>query len=302
MVLEIVQKSHFIVSADSVGENKRFSSRPEKIPVFNNYSYYFLCKEENGNVGIFLYMECKKPVAVSCKITVNSITDNYVRTFEKSDNWGFLQFGNKSELFVDGFMTVDTKLKIKFISEKVEALDEVPHIVVLLDDDEFKDFVICVDGKEMKVHKNIIAVASPVFAAMLKPHCNEFKESKVSIKDFDFETVKAGVDVMYTRKIPDELSLDSLLNLYKFADKYDLIDAKKILDLLTEKISLETVLKITNFSLTNCLDTLYEKCVEFYAKDFEENSRKFDNFEQLDSHFVMDAAKRKYRPRRVMRK
>uniref|UniRef100_A0AC34R6J2 BTB domain-containing protein n=1 Tax=Panagrolaimus sp. JU765 TaxID=591449 RepID=A0AC34R6J2_9BILA len=124
-------------------------------------------------------------------------------------------------------MTVDAKLNIKFISENVEFFDdELPpsHTVALLDDNEFKDFTVCVGNQEIKVHKSVVAVGSPVFAAMLKPHCNEFKESKVNIKDFDFGFVKAGVDLMYTRKVPDELSLDSLLNLYKFADKYDLID------------------------------------------------------------------------------
>uniref|UniRef100_A0AC34R312 BTB domain-containing protein n=1 Tax=Panagrolaimus sp. JU765 TaxID=591449 RepID=A0AC34R312_9BILA len=294
MFLEIVQKSHFIVPADSIDEDNDFDSDREQTPV-HGYSYHFLCQEKDENIGIYLQMECKKPVTVSCTFTVNSITRSYVYTFEESGDWGYAQFGKKSRLFVDGFMIVDTKLNIEFISEKAGVFDEPPHTVALLNDEKFKDFTINVGNKEIKVHKSILAVASPVFSAMFESHTKEFKESRVDIEDFDFETVRAGVDLIYTRKIPEELSLKTLLKLYKFADKYDLIDMEKVFKQLTEKICLETILEISNFSLTNSLNELYEKCVEFYAKDFDEISRKIDNFEQLDVHFFMDAAKKKYR-------
>uniref|UniRef100_A0AC34RED8 BTB domain-containing protein n=1 Tax=Panagrolaimus sp. JU765 TaxID=591449 RepID=A0AC34RED8_9BILA len=226
MVLQIVQKSRFIVPADSIGENKRFTSRRQKIPVFNGYAKYVLCEEKNKNIGIFLYMDCKEPVTVTCTFTVNSITCSYVYTFEGPEYRGYSKFGKKSELVVDGVMIVDAKLNIKFIFENVEFFDdELTHSVALLNDEKFKDFTIYVDDDEIKVHKSILAVASPVFAAMFESHT---KEGRVDIDDFDFETVKVAVDVMYTRKIPEELSLKTLLNLYKFADKYDLIDTVRL--------------------------------------------------------------------------
>uniref|UniRef100_A0AC34RPG8 BTB domain-containing protein n=1 Tax=Panagrolaimus sp. JU765 TaxID=591449 RepID=A0AC34RPG8_9BILA len=211
--------------------------------------------------------------------------------------FGFPDIGKKSELFVNGVMTVDAKLNIKFICEDVEFFDDglpPPHTVALLEDDEFKDFTILVGFEEIKVHKCVLALASPVFAAMLKPRCKEFKEGRVDIKDFDFETVKVAVDLMYTRKIPEELSINSLLNLYKFADKYNLIDTKKILETLKEKIGLETILEITKFSKVNSMDELYEECVEFYADDFEDLSREINFFQQLDPQFVVDAVNKKY--------
>uniref|UniRef100_A0AC34QS03 BTB domain-containing protein n=1 Tax=Panagrolaimus sp. JU765 TaxID=591449 RepID=A0AC34QS03_9BILA len=227
MVLEIVQNSHFVVPANSIGGNKIFFSPREQIPVFNDYSYYFWCQENGEDIGIYLCMKFKKPVTVSCTITVNSITRNFANTFEKLEGYGSPKFGKKSSLFVNGVMTVDAKLNIKFISENVKILDDEllpPHTVALLDDEKFKDFTIRVGDQAFKVHKCVLAIASPVFAAMIESHTKEFKEGRVDIKNFDFDTVKAGVEFMYTRKIPDELSLDSLLNLYKFADKYDLVD------------------------------------------------------------------------------
>uniref|UniRef100_A0AC34RM37 BTB domain-containing protein n=1 Tax=Panagrolaimus sp. JU765 TaxID=591449 RepID=A0AC34RM37_9BILA len=226
MVLEIVQKSHFIVPADSLGENKPFSSGHEQISVLNGYLFHINCQEKDENIGIYLHMVIPKPVTISCTFTVNSITRNHVHIFNKSEGFGFPKFGKKSSL----------------------------------DDEKSKDCAICVEDKEINVHKNIIAIASPVFAAMLKPHCKEFKEGRVDIKDFDFETIKAGVKLMYTRKNPDELSLNSLLNLYKFADKYDLIDTETVFEKLMEKICLETILEISKFSKANSMDKLYEVC------------------------------------------
>uniref|UniRef100_A0AC34PVQ1 BTB domain-containing protein n=1 Tax=Panagrolaimus sp. JU765 TaxID=591449 RepID=A0AC34PVQ1_9BILA len=298
MVLEIVQKLHFIVPEYYIRENQPYSKDSQQVAFFNDYYYHLKCEEKYENIRIYLQMNCKKPVTVSCTITVNSIIRSFVYTFNISTDCKYAEFGKKSELFVNGFMTVDAKLKIKFVSEKVEFFDDElppPHTVALLKNDEFKDFTICVDDKEIKVHKNIIAITSPVFSAMLKPNTKESKEGRVDITDFDFETVKAGVDLMYTRKIPEELSLKILFNLNKFADKYDLIDKKKVIETLTEKISLETIPEIIKYSKANSVDELYEECVKFYAKDFEENSRIMKNFEQLDSQFVLDATKRKYR-------
>uniref|UniRef100_A0AC34PY62 BTB domain-containing protein n=1 Tax=Panagrolaimus sp. JU765 TaxID=591449 RepID=A0AC34PY62_9BILA len=296
MVLEIVQKSHFIVPSDSIDDDKEFESRRKQIPVFNGYFYHFYCQEKNENILIYLFMNCETPVTVSCTFTVNSITQNFVHTFKQLEGHGFSQFGTKSELFVNGVMTVDVKLKIKFISENVEVVDEPPHTVALLDDEKFKDFTINAEDTEIKVHKCVLTMASPVFAAMFESHTKEFKEGRVEIEDFDFETIKAGVKLMYTRKNPDELSLNSLLNLYKFADKYDLFDMEKVLEILTEKLCLETIPEITKFSKVNSMDELYEKCVDFYAKDFEENSRIMDNFEQLDPQFLKDAIRMRYQP------
>uniref|UniRef100_A0AC34RP97 BTB domain-containing protein n=1 Tax=Panagrolaimus sp. JU765 TaxID=591449 RepID=A0AC34RP97_9BILA len=295
MVLEIVQTSRFIVPESSIDEDKEFTSRRERTSV-RGYSYRLYCEENEGNIGIYLYMDCKKPVTVSCTFTVNSIDAfNFDRTFEESGGFGTTVFGKKSKLFVDGFMIVDASLKIEFISEKEKVFDELPHSVALLNDEKFKDFTIRAENKEIKVHKNIIAIASPVFSAMFESHTKEFKKDRVIIEDFDFETVKAGVELMYTRKVDDTLSIKTSLNLYKFADKYDLLDTKKVLEELTEEICLETVLEISKFSLANCLDTLYDECVEYYAEDFDEISQKIDGFQQLDSQFVMDAVNKKYR-------
>uniref|UniRef100_A0A914Y4B4 BTB domain-containing protein n=1 Tax=Panagrolaimus superbus TaxID=310955 RepID=A0A914Y4B4_9BILA len=53
-----------------------------------------------------------------------------------------------------------------------------------------KDFVIIVDGKEIKLHKCVISAESLVFERMIESGMQESKESKVTIIDFNFETVE----------------------------------------------------------------------------------------------------------------
>uniref|UniRef100_A0AC34RSQ7 BTB domain-containing protein n=1 Tax=Panagrolaimus sp. JU765 TaxID=591449 RepID=A0AC34RSQ7_9BILA len=129
---------------------------------------------------------------------------------------------------------------------------------------------------------------------MLETDCKEVKESKVVIEDFDYETVDAAVSLMYTRKV-DYLSVNTLLNLYKFADKYDLLDTKLVFEVLDEKINLNAILEISKFTLANSMDELYQKCVNFFVKDFEKNAETMKGFEDLDSQFAMDIMKKKYR-------
>uniref|UniRef100_A0AC34RHW4 BTB domain-containing protein n=1 Tax=Panagrolaimus sp. JU765 TaxID=591449 RepID=A0AC34RHW4_9BILA len=92
----------------------------------------------------------------------------------------------------------------------------------MLEDESFKDFTICVGNEAITVHKSVLAFSSPELKTMLE-HCKESQD--VVIEDFDFDTVKAVVNLMYTRKMDDDLSIETLLNMAKFAHKFDLIDA-----------------------------------------------------------------------------
>uniref|UniRef100_A0AC34PWY6 BTB domain-containing protein n=1 Tax=Panagrolaimus sp. JU765 TaxID=591449 RepID=A0AC34PWY6_9BILA len=232
---------------------------------------------------------CPKPVKIKWKCTVEHITDKLSHIFSNNLSNGFDQFGRKNQLVVDGFMKIESVLKFTFDDKMVQELEKpIPLTVALLDDDKFKDFTIQVENKEIMVHKNIIAVASPVFSAMLEPHTKEFKEGRVTIEDFDYETVKAGVDLIYTQKLNNDLPIKKLLDLYKFVDKYDLADKEQFFIKFDNKIDLKTVLEISKFSKTNSMDELYKKCVEWFADNFEDNVDDMDDFKQLDPQFVMD--------------
>uniref|UniRef100_A0AC34RAP8 BTB domain-containing protein n=1 Tax=Panagrolaimus sp. JU765 TaxID=591449 RepID=A0AC34RAP8_9BILA len=204
--------------------------------------------------------------------------------------------GKRNDLFHGGYMEIDALLRFQFDDLEIRHVGNgLSRGKPLLEHEESKDFTICAGGQEIKVHKCILSVASPVFSAMLQPHTKEFNEGKVIIEDFDYATVQAGVNLMYKYKSDEKLSLQTLLNLQKFADKYDFVDKDQIAELLNKKLNLETLKEILTFSKTNMLDKLYEKCVNFFRVDYEKNCREMVDFEDLDSDFIKDVNRKKYR-------
>uniref|UniRef100_A0AC34RAC0 BTB domain-containing protein n=1 Tax=Panagrolaimus sp. JU765 TaxID=591449 RepID=A0AC34RAC0_9BILA len=296
MALRIVQNAEIIVPENDLNSEKPFVSVKNQIFLFENYWFIISCTQKDDNVGIYLHVNCPIPVIVTYSFKVNSFAEKFVNTYEKCEGFGSSNFGKKPDLFQDGFMKIHVDLDINFGREMLENVrKEEFHNVALLFDDRFKDFTIFVGKKEIKVHKNIIAVASPVFAAMLEPQCKESQEGSVDIKDFDPVTVRAAVDFMYTRYLNINSPLTTLLNLAKFADKYDLVRKEMIFEGLYKKINLTTILEISKFSAANGLDQIYNKCVEFVARSFDYNARNMKNFEKLDLQFVMDVVVKKYR-------
>ena len=84
----------------------------------------------------------------------------------------------------------------------------------------FTDVTVCtvVDGKEFKVHSTILAMRSPVFAAMFaKGNFKESQEKKVNIEDFDGQVIGAFIDYLYGRKNTEWKLLAG--DLAKVADK-----------------------------------------------------------------------------------
>lgn len=53
--------------------------------------------------------------------------------------------------------------------------------------------------KKIKIHKNIVVVASYVFFVMLESNSKKFQKEKVIINNFDYKTVKICVNFMYTK-------------------------------------------------------------------------------------------------------
>uniref|UniRef100_A0AC34R4D3 BTB domain-containing protein n=1 Tax=Panagrolaimus sp. JU765 TaxID=591449 RepID=A0AC34R4D3_9BILA len=165
-------------------------------------------------------MDCPRPITVECSFKADTITNTFVHKYMEHEGWGYTQFGEKTRLFENGDMVLKVKLSVKFTME-----NKVPHIVTLLDEDRFKDFIICVEDKEIKVHKCVLAVASTEFAAMLKPERKELQEGRVTIEDFDYETVMAAVELIYKRNFNRNWEHTKLLKLYKFFTKYGMNDA-----------------------------------------------------------------------------
>uniref|UniRef100_A0AC34RDR1 BTB domain-containing protein n=1 Tax=Panagrolaimus sp. JU765 TaxID=591449 RepID=A0AC34RDR1_9BILA len=273
-----------IKESDLISQNK-FVSQYKQFCLFEDYWYNFLIIQRDEYISIHLGMDCPTPVNVSWICTINSITRKMGYAYTELESCGFSNFAKKSELFVNGVLKLEAEIEVQIPFKEMVDYESFSSIS-LLNAERFKDFTIHVDGKEIKVHKSVLAVASPVFSDMFEPQ--GFEESHEFIKDFDYDKIKAGVEFMYTSKIKNDSSVEYLLDLYKFANNYRLVNMDKILQKLIEKIDFSTIQEIVTFSLDNSFEKLYKKCVEFFTKNFS-SARKYSNdFQDLDPLFFKD--------------
>uniref|UniRef100_A0AC34Q832 BTB domain-containing protein n=1 Tax=Panagrolaimus sp. JU765 TaxID=591449 RepID=A0AC34Q832_9BILA len=209
-------------------------------------------KKEN-NFEVCLHIDSSQPVYVDFECKINNTKESFFNQLIENNlsYWGWPEFGTKEELFVDDVMTIEWAVKLK--SEPSLSFKNIG--VDLLDEEEFSDFTICSGEKQFKVHKNVLAAASPVFSAMFKQKFKEADENKVDITDFD-----AVID--------------------------------RIVEWLLYNIKNATVCLIGNFAKKKEIKEVYDKCVEFCVKEFDK-IYTFDNFKQFDGEIVKEILEKK---------
>ncbi|VDN04614.1 unnamed protein product [Thelazia callipaeda] len=90
------------------------------------------------------------------------------------------------------------------------------------------DFTVVASGRELSAHQIILSARSPVFAAMLEPHTEEYKNSRVVLSDIDFEVMQELLLYMYTGRSPNLSSM--ALDLLAAADRFQLPGLKEMAD------------------------------------------------------------------------
>uniref|UniRef100_A0A914PTP7 Uncharacterized protein n=1 Tax=Panagrolaimus davidi TaxID=227884 RepID=A0A914PTP7_9BILA len=102
---------------------------------------------------------------------------------------------------------------------------------------------------------------------------NESFDNKMVINDFPFKIVDISVNLIYGKSILLKSSLEDMLLLFRFGDKYHI---QTIMDMIEEclikEISPVTVVYLIKFSSPDSSNVpiLYQKCVEFFIKCLKE--------------------------------
>ena len=132
----------------------------------------------------------------------------------------------------------------------------------LFDNQKFSDITLSVNGTEFQAHKNILAVRSPVFAAMFEHDMEEKQSGKVEIHDFDGDVIKEMLFFIYTGKV---LNLDKMAdNLLAAADKYQLDRLKAMCEkTLRNNLSIENASELLVLSDLHNAEQLKTQTIQF---------------------------------------
>uniref|UniRef100_A0A914PA14 BTB domain-containing protein n=1 Tax=Panagrolaimus davidi TaxID=227884 RepID=A0A914PA14_9BILA len=305
--LEItVSKDRLIALKNSINneflESDRFIAFPDSGTKYFLKIYPNGYNEERGKTWIFLNLNIgnEKKIKAQYKCSINSAnwSSKFDYVFEKSTGWGVSccttdeLFDSSKNFIADGKLIV--KVKGIFKIENSEATRKIlkPKRKLHLQDlwkSGFEDFTIVADGKELQVHKNVLAAVSPVFNAMFKPYTKEAIESRVVIPDFSYDIVEKALKGCYHHNIFTDLSTDESSLLLKFADKYDITILKdNIEEYLADKLSVSNLCEISNCAIAGNALKLQSKCMDFLTKCLT-MKYEIQNMEILDHMFLVAA-------------
>uniref|UniRef100_A0AC34R243 BTB domain-containing protein n=1 Tax=Panagrolaimus sp. JU765 TaxID=591449 RepID=A0AC34R243_9BILA len=227
MAFEIVQKfSEFIVESD-ISDSKRFTTPKQQVGAFDDYLFWIECYtcDDPQYVSIYLNVSSLSSITVKWVSCGNSVTRTLEHTYVNYGGFGYPKYGTKAELFKHGFMKLDSTLTFTITSKMSEGFKlRALTVKYLWEDDEFKDFTFHVGRLRLKMHKCILSTASPVFASMFRTHNPEVLGDMMFTRDYGYKVIEAAVDLMYKRELNADLTVKTLLNLYRFSKKYELVD------------------------------------------------------------------------------
>jgi len=164
---------------------------------------------------------------------------------------------NAKEVLEDGGVldiraVITFKGKVRNISHKVEEKEEmVMSEAVGLDlyssfqQQEFTDFEIVCEDKNLQCHKVVLAARSPVFRAMLLNNMEESTRARVEPKEFNSQTMSMLLKFLYTGAVEQELLDKNAEAVFKAADYYEVTGLKQICEKsLMRKVTIGNMLEM----------------------------------------------------------
>ncbi|XP_035685739.1 kelch-like protein 24 [Branchiostoma floridae] len=149
-----------------------------------------------------------------------------------------------------------------------------PHAGALLQglqelrsDNLLTDVVLCVSGKEILCHRNVLAASSEYFLAMFCNGHRESREHKVTIHEFSPGALQALVDYAYTSKVT--ITEDNAVKLLKGANFFRILPVRDAcVAFISDNLSAEDCLQMLQLGNMLSCPTL-EKTARAYAiKEF----------------------------------
>ncbi|TKR60967.1 hypothetical protein L596_028143 [Steinernema carpocapsae] len=136
------------------------------------------------------------------------------------------------------------------------------------EDDRLSDFTILCGDREIKVHKFVLAARSPVFSAMLEPHTEESKTSKVTIDDIDYDVLHEMLFFMYSGRSNNLSSMP--LELLSAADRFQLNGLKDLANhVLRNGLAIDSVCRYLVFADMHSASELKADAIRFISANIK---------------------------------
>ena len=157
----------------------------------------------------------------------------------------------------------------------------VANMASLINNPEFSDLRIIVEGKPIHCHRAILACQCERFRALLSAGMRESRDNEIVISDWTHDAYLALLTYVYTGRLPADCGkVDELLGL---ADQYT-FDSLKVLTekILINSIDLHNVCHLLKISDRYGASELKKCCLSFILKSFDQVVAT-EAFEELSS-------------------
>ncbi|KAI5638749.1 BTB/POZ domain-containing protein [Phthorimaea operculella] len=125
------------------------------------------------------------------------------------------------------------------------------------------------DETTLRAHKLILAMSSPVFAAMFYSDAADQQNSVIKITDIDLHTFTNLLDYIYT-EYPDIIDEDDAISLFKAANKYFLVQLEQMcVNRLIQLLDADNVCLIYEFACFYGRKDLIEECFKTFRSKTE---------------------------------
>ncbi|KAE9547687.1 hypothetical protein FO519_009103 [Halicephalobus sp. NKZ332] len=191
----------------------------------------------------------------------------------------------------NGFVVVDIDVSLWVTySYPLVTSPILPVAQLLYESQKYSDFTFDVEEKEIKVHKCILGVASPVFDRMFNTNCIEARENRSAIKEFDFQTVEISVKLIYGFEIlHNDTDTNVVLDLYRFAHQYEIKASLNAINKWFHSLSMSknTVWMLISFSFLYDMSYLKQECLDFLNEN-KEYAASFDGYEDINPEIIKE--------------
>lgn len=237
---------------------------------------------------VSLYLRADKPVQATYHVyqinsrgeTVASSTavDQY---FDGSDRgWGRPEFAPRRMCLNN---LCDGALKIMAVIRTERQLSSLQRIAMSrlaslrssIDSDDC-DFTIriAIDNKRIKVHKSILTRTWPYFQALLETGMTEAQAGELTIRDYDYTTVKAMIEHLYSG-VFEVQSVDTAIKLLEAAQQYQVDDLKNVcIEFLGENLTEKSVFTVLMAASKLDIPALKEAAYQYIVAEKQKNPQK----------------------------